>query len=327
MYKSFINHQIGLFFKQIEYRYITFKSNRAIERSFVYSSPIRPFARTIAFTKNHSLLMTLSATGLISMSLMALLKPVTFSKPVPLRLELDKKIEKKLANLPPAHLLKKQEDGLNWKLPDNSKSQKAAIENKGLMSSKTSKKAIFGQPHSIVNKQVPANITISREDFLNKTPNFTLLVNKRTKKLLVTEEKENGYLIIEEFPVSLALNSGDKKFKGDKKTPEGTYALVDFKTDDELPDMYGPYAAVLNYPNKEDLKHGKTGSGIWIHGTGKNQLTPDTQGCVELSDKNMIKLYSYISKGTKIIITPENIDLTPKKNLVHKNLLNFAASS
>ena len=44
-----------------------------------------------------------------------------------------------------------------------------------------------------------------------------------------------------------------------------------------MPDKYGPYAAVLNYPNKKDLEAGKTGSGIWIHGTGTNQLTPDTQ--------------------------------------------------
>lgn len=282
MYKSAINYQIGLFFKQIEYRYITFKNNRAVERAFVYNSQITPFSRTVAFTKDHSLLMALFATGLISMSLMVLLKPISFTKPVSLRLEIDREIEKKLVNIPPPHFLEK--------------------------------------------KEVTTTL-ISQANFLNKTPNFTLLINKHTKKLLVTEEKENGYLVIEEFPVSLGINPGDKNFEGDMKTPEGTYSLIDLKMDDELPDQYGPYAAVLNYPNKEDLKHGKTGSGIWIHGTGKNQLTPDTQGCVELSDKNLIKLYSYISKGTKIIITPENIDITPKKSIVKKNLISLAAAS
>jgi len=94
-----------------------------------------------------------------------------------------------------------------------------------------------------------------------------------------------------------------------------------------LPEKYGPYAAVLNYPNKKDLEAGKTGSGIWIHGTGTNQLTPDTQGCVELSDQHLIQLFSFISKGTKIIIVPENVDITPKTDIVRKNLISRAVAS
>jgi len=171
------------------------------------------------------------------------------------------------------------------------------------------------------------NPVISREGFLNRPPAYTLVVSKRTKKLFVTEEMKKGYLVIKEYPISLGKIPGNKEKRGDKKTPEGIYSLIDLKTRDNLPSKYGPYAAVLNYPNEKDLNQGKTGTGIWIHGTGKGQLTPDTQGCIELSNTHLTELYEYIGKGAKIIIMPKRITIAPTSQIIQANLINLATLS
>lgn len=277
-----INHRISLIAKQIEYRYITYRNNQAVEKAFVYGFQDPPLERALTFTRDHSLTLTLFATGFVGIYIFILSQPSSFSIPVP---------QTTVPGLERLEKLKKAE------------------------------------PRQIKITPFATSPVISREAFLEKTIQYTLLVNKRTKKLFVAEEIGDAYSIVEEFPISIGIVPGDKKFEGDEKTPEGAYTLIDLKIDEELPDKYGPYAAVLNYPNKKDIEEGKTGSGIWIHGTGTNQLTPDTQGCVELSDKHLIQLFSFISKGTKIIIVPDNIDITPKTNIVQKNLISLATAS
>lgn len=289
---SSINHRIGLIAKQIENRYITYRNNQEIEKAFVCDYQTPPVERAFIFTRSHSLSLVLLVTGFISVSVLVLSKPVSFSKPMPQNMEIGRKNRERLANIQPSVLSLERVEKL--------------------------KKA---GPQQIKITPFTASPVISRKAFLEKTSRYTLLVNKRTKKLFVVEETGDGYSVVEEFPVSIGMVSGDKKVAGDDRTPEGAYTLIDLKTDAELPDKYGPYAAVLNYPNKKDLEKGKTGSGIWIHGTGTNQLTPDTGGCVELSDKHLMQLFSFISKGTKIIIVPESIDITPKTNIVQKNLI------
>lgn len=298
MLSSVQNYRASLIIKQLEYRYRTYKENRAVENAFAYGFQPTPLARTVAISKEHPLLLALIATGFI-LSFMVLVKPSNTSNMVQQSMEIDRKIEERLASLAP-----------DVSPPVVLKSP-API-----------------KPLEIKISPLPVTpVPVSRKTFMQSVRPYTLLVNKRTKTLYVTEEQGDSYSIVQEFPISFGEVSGNKQFEGDKKTPEGAYTLIDLKIDEELPAMYGPYAAVLNYPNKRDKAQGKTGSGIWIHGTGKNQLTPDTQGCVELSDPHLIQLFSFISNGTKIIIVPEDIDITPTTNFVQKSLLNGVIAS
>ena len=41
---------------------------------------------------------------------------------------------------------------------------------------------------------------------------------------------------------------------------------------DSLPDLYGVGALPINYPNPLDVQRGKTGSGIWLHGTPRGTV-------------------------------------------------------
>lgn len=292
MLKFDLRHYIVLFFKQTKYQYETFKNNKAVEKAFAHEYPLTPYARTITLFRDRYWVQALCVAGLVIISFLVLSRPVSFSKQVPQKLKIEKQIQEKLAAIRPAPEL------LLEKMKEIEKVQ-----------------------------QKPLISDITQNTFLNNSPQYTLLVNKYNKMMFVTEETESGYRVVEEFSVSLGLGNGDKEREGDNKTPEGAYSLIDLKTDDELPKMYGPYAAVLNYPSQKDLKLGKTGSGIWIHGTGTNQLTPDTQGCVELNDQNLRRLFPYLGKGTKIIIIPKDFDITPKENIVQKNLVRLAIES
>ncbi len=73
--------------------------------------------------------------------------------------------------------------------------------------------------------------------------------------------------------------------EGDEKTPLGIYFITSYIPGDELPAIYGVGALPLDYPNTWDRRRGRTGSGIWIHGTDKDEeslLPQSSRGCLTL---------------------------------------------
>ena len=162
----------------------------------------------------------------------------------------------------------------------------------------------------------------NKETFLRRPVRNTVLVDKANRKLYVTRRQEDRYQIIREFPVSVGEIQGNKMDQGDKRTPEGIYKIIDVKFDEELLPMFGPMSFVLSYPNDRDRLLGKTGSGIWLHGTGVGELTPDTKGCVELTDAGIVELSSYLSYGTPIFIFPARRPLVKQEGGIPISLVN-----
>ena len=90
--------------------------------------------------------------------------------------------------------------------------------------------------------------------------------------------------------VSVGANGTGKVREGDARTPLGVYFIQQKLPGRQLPDLYGAGALTLNYPNAVDRMRGKTGSGIWLHGTPRAQhvrapLASD--GCVVLANADM----------------------------------------
>jgi len=150
---------------------------------------------------------------------------------------------------------------------------------------------------------------------------YTFVVDKTRRELFVLEENKDNYKIITKYKTSLGSASGDKQVRGDNKTPEGLYRIVAVKQKPELPGRYGPMAFVLDYPNKVDRIMGKTGDGIWIHGSGLGEKTAKTEGCIEINDKNILKLAEFAENGANVYVFPENFTVPVVNNAIQKNII------
>ena len=100
------------------------------------------------------------------------------------------------------------------------------------------------------------------------------LAPKQTHALLIDTSRSRLYVYandlgrpryVADFYISLGKNGIEKRVEGDQKTPIGIYTLLPMK--DKLPEFYGPGAYPLTYPNEWDRMNGRSGHGIWIHGT------------------------------------------------------------
>jgi murein L,D-transpeptidase YafK len=117
--------------------------------------------------------------------------------------------------------------------------------------------------------------------------------------------------LIKDFYVTIGKNGTGKYTEGDQKTPIGVYFITDFIDPQELPDLYGDGAFPINYPNVWDRRFGRTGYGIWLHGTptGIYSRPPrDSDGCVIVSNQDLNTLSPYMEKGQTPVILADSIE-------------------
>ncbi|MDZ4292839.1 MAG: L,D-transpeptidase family protein [Hydrogenophaga sp.] len=115
--------------------------------------------------------------------------------------------------------------------------------------------------------------------------------------------------LVGDFYISVGLSGIEKTVEGDKRTPLGVYYITSNLNPDNLPDLYGVGALPINYPNPLDVQRGKTGSGIWLHGTPREQFVRAPQasdGCVVLSNPDLERLLKTVQiRTTPVVIAPE----------------------
>lgn len=115
--------------------------------------------------------------------------------------------------------------------------------------------------------------------------------------------------LLGDFYISVGLSGIEKEVEGDKRTPLGVYYITSTLHPESLPDLYGVGALPINYPNPLDMQRGKTGSGIWLHGTPSEQFVRAPQasdGCVVLSNPDLERLLSTVQiRTTPVVIAPE----------------------
>jgi L,D-peptidoglycan transpeptidase YkuD (ErfK/YbiS/YcfS/YnhG family) len=139
---------------------------------------------------------------------------------------------------------------------------------------------------------------------------YLLLANKTEHQLYVLHQNaDNEWEIVTKYEIAVGGGlSGHKVTAGDRRTPEGLYFILIRKEKYELSSIYGPLAYVLNYPNENDKKEGRTGQGIWIHGTQGDAGPVPTKGCISLANKDIIDLSNYLKDGvnTPILILSDS---------------------
>lgn len=158
---------------------------------------------------------------------------------------------------------------------------------------------------SIGKNTIPAALAYLDDNYLH-----ALVIDLKQSRLFVFENF-NGYpQLIADYYVSMGRGGAKKQQEGDLKTPVGVYFVQSFIPDIKLSDKYGVGAYPINYPNAWDLFNGRTGSGIWLHGTRSGTYSRPplaSEGCVVLPNNDLIEIGSYISLGRTPVLIGEEI--------------------
>ena len=144
-----------------------------------------------------------------------------------------------------------------------------------------------------------------------------ILVEKSRHRLYLYQRLEDGGIsMLRDYYVSTGKSNGNKNIRGDLKTPEGVYFVTSFIPDNKLPDKYGVAAFPVNYPNELDARLGKTGYGIWLHGTDSQSYSRpplDSEGCVVLANKDLKSIKSFITPGVTPVVISEQVSWLPQQ--------------
>ncbi|MEW5772781.1 MAG: L,D-transpeptidase family protein [Thermodesulfobacteriota bacterium] len=132
-------------------------------------------------------------------------------------------------------------------------------------------------------------------------PTKFLAVDKDAQKFFILGQK-SPLRVLTDLPCVTGQRSGDKKSRGDMRTPEGVYFIERRLTQGLNYELYGDQAFTLNFPNPVDKLRQKTGSGIWIHGRGNEIKPSETRGCVVLKTADLRRIQSELTPGTPVAI-------------------------
>ena len=148
---------------------------------------------------------------------------------------------------------------------------------------------------------------------LSQTVEHALIVDKSKNRLYVYQNAGTAVppKLIDDYYIVLGKQPGNKKQRGDLKTPSGIYFVTGHIADEDLPRKYGSGAFPVNYPNEYDRFLRKTGDGIWLHGTHKDLYSRpplDSEGCVVLTNDEFTRIGQYVAPGTTPVIISEQVE-------------------
>ena len=130
----------------------------------------------------------------------------------------------------------------------------------------------------------------------------------RARLYLFENTPQTGLKLVADYYISVGKSGIEKAAEGDLRTPLGVYFITSALNRSSLKDFYGAGALPINYPNPYDTIRGKTGSGIWLHGTPPNQFSrapKATDGCVVLANPDLERLMRTVEvRSTPVVIAP-----------------------
>ncbi len=137
---------------------------------------------------------------------------------------------------------------------------------------------------------------------------YALLADAERARLYVFENVAGEPRLVRDYYMTVGRNGVNKQVEGDRKTPLGLYTVTDRIPPRRLSDFYGAGAFPISYPNEWDLAQGRTGHGIWIHGTPSNTYSRPpkaSDGCVVIANPDFEDLAQYIEVGVTPIVIGE----------------------
>jgi lipoprotein-anchoring transpeptidase ErfK/SrfK len=158
-----------------------------------------------------------------------------------------------------------------------------------------------------LQERPPANQVPAEFIMLPKAIHHAIAVDTTRSRLYLFENGPQGVKLVSDHYVSVGKQGVDKSVEGDQRTPLGVYFVSDRVGQGSLGEAFGAGAMQLNYPNLFDQLHGRTGSGIYVHGVPFNTYSrppKDSDGCVTLANDELVMLMNTVpTHDTPVIIT------------------------
>lgn len=146
-----------------------------------------------------------------------------------------------------------------------------------------------------------------------------VFVDLARNRLFIFKNNDGDPELVADYYVSGGKNGTRKRRRGDRRTPLGVYFITERLPGESLPDKYGPVAFPVDYPNAWDRRHGRTGSGIWLHGVSSDTYSRpplDSDGCVALTNEQLLEVAPMLSIGTTPVIIGENLVWKDRNSLI-----------
>lgn len=148
--------------------------------------------------------------------------------------------------------------------------------------------------------------------FLTLSPRVkhAIAIDTTRSRLYLFENTVDGLTLLADYYISVGKSGIEKSLEGDLRTPLGVYFVTGNLAPKSLKDFYGSGALPINYPNQLDIKRGKTGGGIWLHGTPPTQFSRpplSTDGCVVLSNPDLKRIINTVEIRTTPVVIAKSL--------------------
>lgn len=174
-----------------------------------------------------------------------------------------------------------------------------------------------------LRERPPAGAVPAQIVRLSARNRHVIAVDASRSRLYLFENGAQGLKLMADYYLSVGKLGIEKNAEGDLRTPLGVYFITSNLNRRSLKDFYGAGALPINYPNPYDIRRGKTGSGIWLHGTPPTQFArapKASDGCLVLANPDLQRIISQVEiRTTPVVISSHLQWLNPTQTVAeHK---------
>lgn len=137
-----------------------------------------------------------------------------------------------------------------------------------------------------------------------------IAIDTSRARLYLFENRRDGLKLVADYHISVGKAGVEKAVEGDSRTPLGVYYVTSNLDPSSLKDFYGAGALPINYPNPYDARQGRTGSGIWLHGTPPSQFSrapKASDGCVVLANPDLLRIVRTVETRTTPVVIARSL--------------------
>ena len=153
---------------------------------------------------------------------------------------------------------------------------------------------------------------------LSERSRHAIAIDTSRARLYLFENTPQGPKLLADYYISLGKSGIEKAAEGDLRTPLGIYYVQSNLDPRSLRDFYGAGALPINYPNPYDVRRGKSGRGIWLHGSPPDQFARSpkaTDGCVVLANPDLQRIIRTVEVRTTPVVIARNLRWVPHESV------------